>query len=37
MTNNTTKYEALIQGLEKAIDLRVRKIQIFDDSEIVVR
>ena len=36
-TNNTTEYEALIHGLEKAIDHGVRKIQIFGDSEIVVR
>jgi len=31
-TNNTSEYEALIHGLEKAIDLGVRKIQIFGDS-----
>jgi len=36
-TNNTTEYEALIQGLEKAIDLRVRKIKFFGDSKMVVR
>ena len=36
-TNNTTEYEALIQGLNKAIDLGVRKIQIFGDSEIIIK
>lgn len=36
-TNNTTEYEVLIHGLEKAIDLGLRKIQIFGDSEIVIR
>lgn len=30
--NNTMEYKALIHGLNKAIDLRVRKIQIFGDS-----
>jgi len=35
--NNTTKYEALVQGLYKAIELNVKYLQVFGDSEIVVR
>ena len=31
-TNNTTEYEALVQGLKKAIELKV-----YGDSEIVVK
>ena len=31
-TNNVTKYEALIQGLNKAIDLGVRDIKVYGDS-----
>jgi len=36
-TNNTTKYEALIQSLKKAIDLKVKYLKVFGDSEIIVR
>eukprot|EP00253_Pinus_taeda_P005016 PITA_05016 len=36
-TNNTTEYEALVQGLYKAIGLDIKYLQVFGDSEIVVR
>ena len=36
-TNNTTKYEALVQGLYKAIGSDVKYLQVFGDSEIVIR
>ena len=36
-TNNTTEYEALVQGLYKAIGLDVKYIQVFGDSKIVVK
>jgi hypothetical protein len=36
-TNNTTEYEALVQGLKKAIDLNIKEIKVFKDSEIIVR
>ena len=36
-TNNTIEYEALVQGLKKVVELNVKKIKVFDDSEIVVR
>ena len=36
-TNNTTKYEALVLGLKKAIEIKVRNLKVFGDSEIVVR
>jgi ribonuclease HI len=36
-TNNTAEYEALIQGLNKAIDLNVKELKVFRDSEIIVR
>ena len=36
-TNNTAEYEALVQGLYKAIDLKVRYIKVFGDSEIIFK
>ncbi|MDO5304887.1 MAG: reverse transcriptase-like protein, partial [bacterium] len=36
-TNNVAEYEALLQGLKKAIDLNVKFLHVFGDSEIVVR
>eukprot|EP00253_Pinus_taeda_P003077 PITA_03077 len=36
-TNNTAEYEALVQGLYKAIRLNVKYLQVFGDFEIVVR
>ena len=36
-TNNTAEYEALVQGLYKAIDSNVKYLQVFGDSEIVVK
>jgi hypothetical protein len=36
-TNNTAEYEALVQGLKKAIDLDVKELKVFGDSEIIVR
>jgi ribonuclease HI len=36
-TNNTIEYEALLQGLKKALDLDVQHLVVFSDSEIVVK
>ena len=36
-TNNVAEYEALLQGLKKAIDLKVKYLHVFGDSEIVIR
>ena len=36
-TNNTAEYEALVQGLYKAIGLDIKYLQVFGDSEIVIR
>ena len=36
-TNNTVEYEALIQGLKKAIDLGIKELIVFGDSKITVR
>ena len=36
-TNNTAEYEALVQGLYKAISLEVRYLKVFGDSEIIVK
>ena len=36
-TNNTVEYEALIQGLKKAIDLDIKVLIAYGDSEIIVR
>ncbi|PKU84594.1 hypothetical protein MA16_Dca026727 [Dendrobium catenatum] len=35
-TNNEAEYEALIARLEIAIDVRIRNLQIFGDSQLVV-
>ena len=36
-TNNTTKYEALVQGLKKSIELKVKNMKVYGDFEIVVK
>ena len=36
-TSNTAEYEALIQGLYKAIGLNVKYLKVYGDSEIVIR
>jgi ribonuclease HI len=36
-TNNTAEYEALLQGLRKALDLNIQNLIVFGDSKIVVR
>jgi ribonuclease HI len=36
-TNNTAEYEALLQGLRKALDMNIQNLVVFGDSEIVVR
>ena len=36
-TNNIAEYEALIQGLKKAIDLGAKALVVLGDSEIIVR
>ena len=36
-TNNTVEYEAFIQGLNKAIDLGVKDLKVYCDSEIIVK
>jgi hypothetical protein len=36
-TNNTAEYEALVQGLYKAIGLKVKYLKVFGDSEIIFK
>lgn len=36
-TNNSAEYTALIRALETALDLGARKVEIFSDSELLVR
>jgi ribonuclease HI len=36
-TNNQAEYRAIIAGLEKAIGLGAREVNLFSDSELVVR
>ena len=36
-TNNTTEYEALVQGLKKEIELKVKNLKVYGDSKIVVK
>jgi hypothetical protein len=35
--NNVAEYEALLQGLRKALDMHIQNLVVFGDSEIVVR
>jgi ribonuclease HI len=36
-TNNIAEYEALVQGLNKDIDLNVKELKVFRDLEIIIR
>ena len=36
-TNNTAEYEVLVQGLRKAIELKVKNMKVYGDSEIIVK
>ena len=36
-TNNVAKYKALVQGLRKTLDLQIKCIKVFGDSQIVAR
>ena len=36
-TNNIVEYEACILGLETALELGIRRMEIFDDSNLVIR
>ena len=36
-TNNTTKYEALLQVFKKVVDLKVKNNKVFGDSQVIVR
>ena len=34
--NNVVEYEAFVQGLKKALDLHVKCIEVFGDSQVVI-
>ena len=36
-TNNVAEYSALVAGLEKAVDLGVRELEVVSDSELMVK
>ena len=36
-TNNVAEYKALVQGLKKKLDLHVKCVEVFGDSQIVAR
>ena len=36
-TNNVAEYRALIAGLEKALELSVPEVEVFSDSELLVK
>ena len=36
-TNNVAEYRALIAGLEKAVELGVDELEVFSDSELLVK
>ena len=35
-TNNVAEYEAIVQGLKKAIDLNNKCLEVFSDSQIII-
>jgi len=35
-TNNTAEYEACIMGLEAALELNIRKIDVYEDSMLII-
>ena len=35
-TNNSAEYEGLLQDLKKAIDMKVKNLKVFGDSQIIV-
>ena len=35
--NNTTEYEALLQGSRKVIDIQVKHLKVYGDSNILVK
>ena len=35
-TNNVVEYEACIMGLEEAIDLRIKVLDVYGDSALVI-
>ena len=37
LTNNIVEYEACITGLEIALDLGVRQLEIYGDSKLVIK
>ncbi len=36
-TNNQAEYRALLAGLQKALDLKIKNLEVFLDSELVVK
>ncbi len=36
-TNNVAEYSALIAGLEQAVELHVRELEVISDSELMVK
>ncbi len=36
-TNNVAEYSALVAGLEKAVELGVRELEVISDSELMVK
>ncbi len=36
-TNNVAEYSALIAGLEKAVELSIRELEVISDSELMVK
>ena len=36
-TNNIAEYEALVQGLKNAIELKVKNVKVYGDSEMFVK
>jgi ribonuclease HI len=35
-TNNTAEYEACIHGLKAALELKIRKLEVYEDSMLII-
>lgn len=36
-TNNVTEYEACTMGIQAVIDMRIKRLQVYGDSQLVIR
>ncbi|MBI2592047.1 4a-hydroxytetrahydrobiopterin dehydratase [Candidatus Saccharibacteria bacterium] len=37
MTNNQAEYQALLRGLQRSVELKIRRLKVFMDSELIIK